>query len=1000
MSARVEAGVGDGARHGVDGEVERVAVQPPADVGLADAGDDRVRRRRLACRSSGSKNGSHTSSYCSNSTRTAMPMRTSSGAQPTMSVVSRRPSCSGSSTMATTYGGSRPGYHGWWLTVKVWTSRRPTPPPASSDDPRHCGQTGAGGCTSSRTSGSAGTGARRRRRRSRSAVLVGERGRSRNGCAGPSLLSRPSSSSRSASGAASKPSRAWGSASTAGSRPKPGSVSMIEPTMLVPRRPELPGEHGVALDAGRVAQDHRAHQPDQLVGLAVGGGERVDRRRATRSAPRAAPGTPRAADPRTGSSSRPASLIGSHPSRRAGRRAPCTSLRLVPERDLERHADCDVVRVAVDDVGHHARSLVEVDDRGDVRDALRPTAAGRCGARSSTCRASPARWPPPTRRRRSSSAGRTAGGRSGPAARPAPLDQQPPVPGRVPVRLGLGVGRREVEALLGHRGGIVGCTQWGPTGRCGRQRRSSRRATGPRVGGPTTRSGRSSRRTSTRTPGSRSPCGRTATRSAAPSATCTRWPAASPARLRGAGHRPGRRRRVPAAELGGGRGRVLGDGDARCGRRADRPLLRAQGGRVHPAAVGGAGARDRRPLRPRRPPRDARRARTCRWSTSPWCRRRRDAAPRVRAVRSVGGRSGRTHRPGRRPGRARARRLHVGHDRRPQGRRAHATAASRPRSTSSATSSRRATAPTLVGAPVGHGIGMLAGLLLPVYRGQPIHLIDVWDPAAVLAAMVEDDLTAGSGATFFLLSLLDAPRLRARAPRADAVHRARRRAGAARPSPNGPAALGISIVRAVRLHRAPVDHRGHARPARREADQHRRAADARRGDPAGRRRRRDPGQPARSCRGPVRGLHRPGADRGRRRRRRLVRHRRRRRASTTTAGSRSPTARRTSSSAAARTSAPPRSRNLLVRLPGVAEVAVVAAPDERLGEHACAFVRLTPGADEPTLDAVRAHLEAAGLARQKWPEELHAIADFPRTASGKIQKFVLRDQARARSGEK
>jgi acyl-coenzyme A synthetase/AMP-(fatty) acid ligase len=31
-----------------------------------------------------------------------------------------------------------------------------------------------------------------------------------------------------------------------------------------------------------------------------------------------------------------------------------------------------------------------------------------------------------------------------------------------------------------------------------------------------------------------------------------------------------------------------------------------------------------------------------------------------------------------------------------------------------------------------------------------------------------------------------------------------------------------------------------------------------------------------------------------------------------------------------------------------------------------------------------------GLARQKWPEELHAVEDFPRTASGKIQKFLLR----------
>jgi acyl-CoA synthetase (AMP-forming)/AMP-acid ligase II len=90
---------------------------------------------------------------------------------------------------------------------------------------------------------------------------------------------------------------------------------------------------------------------------------------------------------------------------------------------------------------------------------------------------------------------------------------------------------------------------------------------------------------------------------------------------------------------------------------------------------------------------------------------------------------------------------------------------------------------------------------------------------------------------------------------------------------------------------------------------------------------------------------------------------------------------------------------LLARLPGVAECAVVAAPDARLGEHACAFLRLAPAAPETALTDVRAHLERAGLARQKWPEELHVVDDFPRTASGKVQKFVLRQQLRAATPE-
>ncbi len=86
---------------------------------------------------------------------------------------------------------------------------------------------------------------------------------------------------------------------------------------------------------------------------------------------------------------------------------------------------------------------------------------------------------------------------------------------------------------------------------------------------------------------------------------------------------------------------------------------------------------------------------------------------------------------------------------------------------------------------------------------------------------------------------------------------------------------------------------------------------------------------------------------------------------------------------------------LLAHMKGVAEVAVVAAPDERLGEHGCAFFRMQPGSEPPDLEAVRAHLAAAGLTRQKWPEELRVVDELPRTPSGKVQKFVLREQLRA-----
>ena len=55
---------------------------------------------------------------------------------------------------------------------------------------------------------------------------------------------------------------------------------------------------------------------------------------------------------------------------------------------------------------------------------------------------------------------------------------------------------------------------------------------------------------------------------------------------------------------------------------------------------------------------------------------------------------------------------------------------------------------------------------------------------------------------------------------------------------------------------------------------------------------------------------------------------------------------------------------------------------------------MQPRRAAPDLDAVRGHLEAAGLARQKWPELVRSIDDFPRTASGKVQKFVLREKLR------
>jgi len=89
---------------------------------------------------------------------------------------------------------------------------------------------------------------------------------------------------------------------------------------------------------------------------------------------------------------------------------------------------------------------------------------------------------------------------------------------------------------------------------------------------------------------------------------------------------------------------------------------------------------------------------------------------------------------------------------------------------------------------------------------------------------------------------------------------------------------------------------------------------------------------------------------------------------------------------------------LLLECPSVGDVAVVGFPDPVLVERACACVVPAPGR-APTLEELREHLLAAGLAVQKAPERLLIVADLPRTASGKVQRFVLRDQLRRTAAE-
>ena len=240
----------------------------------------------------------------------------------------------------------------------------------------------------------------------------------------------------------------------------------------------------------------------------------------------------------------------------------------------------------------------------------------------------------------------------------------------------------------------------------------------------------------------------------------------------------------------------------------------------------------------------------------------------------------------RRPGRcrsrlARRRRLHVGHDRRPEGR--HPLAPHRRRRGAPA---RRAAgaergAATSSARRSGTPSGCCRRLLIPPTQGKPINLVDVWNPPHILRVMAEQRLSCGSGATFFLTSLLDHPDRTDEHLELMALHRPGRLGRARRGRRSGrrrSASRWCGCTARPSTRRSPVPRTTTPLDKRIASDG---APARRRRPPAGRRRRprrragragRDPQPGARV----LRGLHRPDAHRGRVRRRRLVPHRRHR----------------------------------------------------------------------------------------------------------------------------
>jgi 2,3-dihydroxybenzoate-AMP ligase len=83
--------------------------------------------------------------------------------------------------------------------------------------------------------------------------------------------------------------------------------------------------------------------------------------------------------------------------------------------------------------------------------------------------------------------------------------------------------------------------------------------------------------------------------------------------------------------------------------------------------------------------------------------------------------------------------------------------------------------------------------------------------------------------------------------------------------------------------------------------------------------------------------------------------------------------------------------NLILRHPKVKAVSLVAMPDERFGEKACAFVILREG-EALTFEELLTFLRAQEIAAFKLPERLELVPEFPLSPVGKILKRELRER--------
>lgn len=88
--------------------------------------------------------------------------------------------------------------------------------------------------------------------------------------------------------------------------------------------------------------------------------------------------------------------------------------------------------------------------------------------------------------------------------------------------------------------------------------------------------------------------------------------------------------------------------------------------------------------------------------------------------------------------------------------------------------------------------------------------------------------------------------------------------------------------------------------------------------------------------------------------------------------------------------------DLLAAHPAVRDIACVDMPDPKVGEKMCAYLVPADGAEPLTLEDIRTYLLGEGLAIQHVPERLEVIEAMPTTATGKIQKHLLRADINAK----